>query len=143
MIFKIFLEILPEWLLKQDIFRSLVCSYTTKRDIHFWAIDLELITIKYSKTFVIFFLTYNNYSNFPHSADLILRGTTPFYGVIFYLWTDPAEINTEYVKLKKITFCSWKFFDFRNSFWKKLDFYVFLGIYFWNFKRIEVKNYQC
>ena len=30
-----------------------------------------------------------------------LRGPTPFLGVIFYLWTDPAEINTEYVKLKK------------------------------------------
>ena len=30
-----------------------------------------------------------------------MKGTDPFLGVIFYLWSDPAEINTEYVKLKK------------------------------------------
>ena len=36
----------------------------------------------------------------------VIKGTDPFLGVIFYLWTDPAEINTEYVKLKKNTFCS-------------------------------------
>ena len=30
-----------------------------------------------------------------------VKGTDPFLGVIFYLCTDPAEINTEYVKLKK------------------------------------------
>ena len=29
-----------------------------------------------------------------------LKGTDPFLGGDFFLWTDPAEINTEYVKLK-------------------------------------------
>ena len=39
-----------------------------------------------------------------------LRGPTHFWGVILYLWTDPGEINTAYVKLKKKCFLFMKFF---------------------------------
>ena len=37
---------------------------------------------------------------------LILRGQAQINGVIFHLLTDPDEINTAYVKLKKKYFCS-------------------------------------
>ena len=33
-----------------------------------------------------------------------IKGTDPFLEVIFYLWTDPVEINTAYVEFKKLLF---------------------------------------
>ena len=57
-----------------------------------------------------------------------LRRPTHFLGVfIFYLWTDPAEIDTEYVKLKKITFCSWKFFWIFGIVFEKMGFFFFFS----------------
>ena len=54
------------------------------------------------------------------------KGTDPFLGGDF-LFMDRSYWNLHRIckTEKKITFCSWKFFDFRNSFWKKLDFDVF------------------
>ena len=43
-------------------------------------------------------------------ACLPLRGPTHFKGVILYLWNDPGEIKTAYVKLKKKLFVRENFF---------------------------------
>ena len=55
------------------------------------------------------------------SVLLGVKGTDPFLGGDFiFLWTDPAEINTEYVKLKKIHFFPKIFLIFGIVFEKKV-----------------------
>ena len=53
-----------------------------------------------------------------------LRGSTPFQGVIFYLWTDLNEICTAYIKLNSKIFLFVDFFycRFHYGFREKLKF---------------------
>ena len=57
-------------------------------------------------------------------------GLTPVERVIFYLWTDPDEINTACVKLKENYFLFSIFFFILDiaSFWKNYVFHVFFLI---------------
>ena len=56
-----------------------------------------------------------------------LRGSTPFQGVIFYLWTDLDEICTVCVKLNSNStlFVQFFFFWFRYGFRENLKFSIF------------------
>ena len=70
------------------------------------------------------------------SSRGLFKGTDPFLGGdFFYLWTDPAEINTEYVKLKKKYILFLKIFLFSEWFLKKIGFLCFFGYLFLKFQK--------
>ena len=64
-------------------------------------------------------------------------GSTHFQEVIFYLWTDPSEICTAYVKLNSNSILLLKIFWISIWFSKKIGIFYFSSF----FKRIEVKIY--
>ena len=63
-------------------------------------------------------------------SDEIIKGIDQFLGCdFFYLWTDPGEISTEYVKLKKkIHFVREHFLIFGIVF-EKIRIFVFFWLF--------------
>ena len=131
------------WLLLRDFWNSLWQSSTWKRIYsvfspisgkHSGALLLTSKSVQYS-------MWSNSCIFIEIKLNILkLKGSTPFQGVIFYLWTDLDEICTAYVKLNSNSILFVKFFWISVWFSRKWGIFDFCLCFFLIFKRIEVKN---